>query len=424
MPATIPSYPHDLFSDEVLLEPDEHYRALRELGPVVWLDAQQMYVLPRFEQVRDASRDSVTFCSGQGVGLNDLVNQAGAGTTLMSDGDRHDTQRKLLFGPLTPKALASIRDDVQDKADALIDDLVARGEFDGVTDLARALPLTVVPDLLGWPEDGREKLLPWAAATFDTLGPLNARAQQAVPRMMELLQFAATLGQSRDLAPASVGARILAAADRGEITLEQVPAMLVDYLAPSLDTTISAIGNALWLFAQHPDQWQTVRADPTLIPRAFNEVLRLQSPIRCFSRVTTTEVTIDGHRLPASARVVLHYASANRDERTFADPNRFDVQRSNAGSQLAFGVGTHTCAGQGLARVEAHALLTALAQRVDTITIDTPTKALNNLINAFAELPVTITAGPPPAPGKPASGSPDPGSSAEGQNAASTRTGS
>ncbi len=398
MPDTIPTYAPDLFSDEALGHPYEHYRTLRGLGAVVWLEAQQMYVLPRFDDVRAAEKDPVTFCSGQGVGLNELINEAGAGTTLMSDGARHDTQRKLLFGPLTPKALASIRERVQAAADALVEDLVARGRFDGVADLARALPLTVVPDLLGWPDHGRDKLLPWAAATFDTLGPLNARAQAAVPQLMELLQFAADLTRRRDLAPDSVGAAILAAADRGEITHEQIPPLLVDYLAPSMDTTISAIGHALALFARHPDQWQLLRADPSLVPRAFNEVLRLESPIRCFSRVTTTDVAVDGHTLPAGARVVLHYASANRDERAFDDPERFDVHRHNAGHHLAFGVGAHTCAGQGLARVEAHALLTALAQRVETITVDDPTPAYNNLINAYAELPTTVTASAAPLP--------------------------
>ena len=310
----------------------------------------------------------------------------------MSDGERHDTQRKLLFGPLTPKALVSTREAVQGKADALVDALVSRGRFDGVADLARALPLTVVPDLLGWPAHGRDQLLPWAAATFDTLGPLNARAEQAVPQMMELMGFAGALAETRDLAPGSVGARILAAADRGEITREQVAPLLIDYLAPSMDTTISAIGHALALFARHPDQWQAVREDPSLVPRAFNEVLRLESPIRCFSRVTTTDVDIDNHTLPAGARVVLHYASANRDERAFDDPDRFDVRRRNAGAHLAFGIGAHTCAGQGLARVEAHALLTALAGRVGTITVEDPTKAFNNLINAYGELPTTVTA--------------------------------
>lgn len=250
----------------------------------------------------------------------------------------------------------------------------------------------MVPDLLGWPDHGRDKLLPWAAATFDTLGPLNDRAQAAVPTVMELMAFAGGLAEQRDLAPDSVGARILAAADRGEISPEQVPPLLIDYLAPSMDTTISALGHALALFARHPDQWQAVREDPSLVPRAFNEVLRLESPIRCCSRVTTTDVDIDGHTLPAGARVVLHYASANRDERMFDDPERFDVRRHNAGAHLAFGIGAHTCAGQGLARVEAHALLTALAQRVETIAVEDPAPAFNNLINAYAALPTTITA--------------------------------
>jgi cytochrome P450 len=393
----IPTYTPDLFSDEVLADPYEHYRALRELGPVVWLEAQQMYVLPRYHDVRAAERDPETFCSGQGVGLNDLINEAGRGTTLNSDGERHDTQRRLLFGPLTPKALLAIREDVQATADVLVDDLTSRGRFDGVVDLARALPLTVVPDLLGWPEHGRDELLPWAAATFDAMGPANRRAEAAVPPVMELLAFSQQLAEQRDLAPDSVGARILAAADRGEIAPEQIPPLLIDYLAPSMDTTISALGHALALFARHPDQWQAVREDPSLVPRAFNEVLRLESPIRCFSRVTTSSVEVDGSVIPSGARVVLHYASANRDERMFDDPDRFDVRRQNAGSHLAFGVGAHTCAGQGLARVEAHALLTALAQRVSTITVEGATQGFNNLINAYATLPTTIVAATAPA---------------------------
>jgi cytochrome P450 len=390
MSRPVPTFTPDLFADDVLLDPHPYYRQLRDLGPLVWLEAQQVYVLPRYDEVRAALRDAGTFCSGHGVGLNDIVNERGRGTTLASDGRAHDVQRQLLFGPLTPKALVPLRASVQRLADDLVAGLVARGECDAVTDLARALPLTVVPELVGWPEENRADLLPWAAAGFDVLGPMNARAERALPAFGELLEFTGGMASRAGFAPDGVGARLLAAARRGEITPEQVGPLVLDYLVPSMDTTISAIGSAVWLFADHPEQWRAVRAEPELIPRAFNEVLRLESPIRCFSRVTTRETTVGGHTLPAGVRVLLHYASANRDERCFAAPDEFDVRRENVGAQLGFGFGTHNCAGQGLARIEAHAVLAALVRQVAHISAGEPVRGLNNLINHFTALPITL----------------------------------
>lgn len=388
----VPLYPHDLFTDEVLASPEEHYRAMRHLGPVVRLEAHDMYVLPRYKQVREALRDPATFCSGQGVGLNDLINEQSVGTTLMTDGPLHDTLRRLEFGSLTPKALNSIRQSVQQTADSLVEALVVRGTFDGVADLARSLPVTVVPALLGWPNIDEDQLLSWAAAAFDVLGPFNARAAAAVPRLMEMAKFAARVAESGAITPGSVASRVVEAAKRGDIPHEQVPSSLLDYLAPSMDTTISAVGSAIWLFSEHPEQWQAVRDNPNLIQQAFNEVLRLETPIRCFSRVTTREVEFDGYTMPAGARVIVHYASANRDERRFADPERFDIERKDCNTHLAFGIGTHTCPGQSLARIEVNSLLTALVQRVDSISpAGPPRRVVSNLINGWAELPVKVT---------------------------------
>ena len=144
MPA-IPSYPHEIFTDEVLLDPHEHYRSLRELGPVVWLEAHQMYVLPRYAGVRAALSDADTFSSGQGVGLNDIVNGMGAGgTTLMTDGQLHDHLRSVIGSGLTPRALRPMRATIEQLAADHVAHLVELSRFDAVADLARALPLTVV----------------------------------------------------------------------------------------------------------------------------------------------------------------------------------------------------------------------------------------------------------------------------------------
>lgn len=392
---TIPSYSKDLFTDELLLDPSaylDEMRELRALGPVVWLEAHNAYILPRYEQVRAALLDETTFRSGAGVGLNDAANESGEGVSISTDGEPHAVARAVTIRPLTPRALNAIKDGVQATADEIVTSVVAQGSFDGVVDLARVLPLKVVPDLLGWPDDARESLLRWAAAAFDFLGPWNKRAEEAGPAVFEGFECAAEVARTRNLAPDSFGSQVLEAADRGEITAEQVPLALLDYLFPSMDTTISAVSNMLWLFATHTDQWEAVRSDPTLIPFAFQEVLRLDAPIRLFTRATTTDVSIEDHVIPEGARVVLHYGSANRDERQFPDPDRFDVQRKNSSAHLAFGAGVHACLGQALARVEGHALLASLVRQVQTIKLNgEPRKSLSNLINGWEELPISVT---------------------------------
>jgi cytochrome P450 len=191
--------------------------------------------------------------------------------------------------------------------------------------------------------------------------------------------------------PGSVAAGVVDAAANGELAPDQVAALIVGYLAPSLDTTISAMGSALWLAATHPEQWDVLRRQPELIPNAFNEVVRLESPIRIFSRVATSTTSLGGTSLDQGARIAVLYGSANRDPLQFADPDSFTVDRVNAGEHLGFGHGVHSCAGQGLARMETHALLSAMTKTVARIEITGPAvRATNNLINGWERLPVSV----------------------------------
>lgn len=387
-----PTYSADLWTDEVLVDPYAHYQSLRDLGPVVWLEAHQLYALPRFEEARAALASASTYCSGRGVAFNDAANQMAGRSLIMTDGELHTHLRKVLAQNLTPRAIRHIQDAVDAQADAVVEAVVAKGSFDAVPDLAHALPTSVVPDLVGWPYDGRDHLVEWAGATFDFLGPMNDRAVAAVPSVLEMQKFAAEVATEGNLLSGSVGAGVIDAAREGDLDPERVPPLIVGYLAPSLDTTISAISSAVWLFANHPEQWDALRSDPTRIPNAFDEVLRLESPIRAFTRVATEDVTIGDVTVPEGARLAILYGSANRDERQFDEPDRFDVVRKNACDQIGFGYGVHGCAGQGLARMEVHALLGAMTRRVERIElVGTPTKGLNNLINFFAQVPVRVT---------------------------------
>ncbi|MBW0104444.1 cytochrome P450 [Pseudonocardia sp. KRD291] len=388
--AAAPVYEADIYEDQALLEPYEHYRSLRELGPAVWLEAHGAWAVPRYAEAKAVLFDSDTFRSANGIALNEPANTAILGCTLASDGDLHTRLRKVVAHRLTPRALRPMNEIVTRKAEALVAELVAGGSFDAVHDLARALPLSVVPDFIGWPEQGREHLLEWAGANFDSFGPMNDRARRAMPKCGEMAAFGAEIVRTGNVAPGSLGASVLEARDQGAVTTEQCMMLMLDYLAPSLDTTISAVGSAIWLFGTRPDQWDAVRADPGLIPNAVNEIVRFEAPIRAFGRVAGTDTQIGGVPIAAGSRVLVLYASANRDERKFERPDEFDVTRPDAAEQLGFGYGEHGCAGQGLARMETQALLAALARSVRRFHLGEPRRALNNLIRALGSLPVTV----------------------------------
>ncbi|VVJ17611.1 Uncharacterised protein [Amycolatopsis camponoti] len=385
----VPAYRPDLYSPQAILDPYPHYARLRELGPVVWLPRHKVYALPRYAECKAVLRDEETFGSGDGVALNPFANRLSRGTTLNSDGEDHARRRALVAHRLTPRALRTMTDVVERRAAEIVDAALARRGVDGV-EVAAALPAAVVPDLVGWPAEGREHLLRWGAATFDVLGPLNGRAVKAVPGGLEMMRFAHDVAKRRNVLPGSMGDDLLRAADAGKLAHAECPALMIDYLAPSLDTTLSAIASALHLFATHPGQWRLLKQDPGLIPDAVNEVVRFFSPLRAFSREVTRRTEVAGAALPAGARVLVLYASANRDALEWDDPDTFDIRR-NAARQLGFGHGTHGCAGQGLARLETQAMLHALVARVDRIEPAGPPEwARNNIIHRLGRLPLDL----------------------------------
>ncbi|WP_369830558.1 cytochrome P450 [Mycobacterium sp. 1245111.1] len=275
-------------------------------------------------------------------------------------------------------------------AATVVDAALNSGEIDGVNDLAAALPLAVVPDLIGWPRDQRDHLVEWAGATFDTLGPLNRHAIRAMPNVLRMLRFARRVVRERTFLEGSIADELLKAADQGKLSHAECPALMVDYLAPSIDTTMSAISNAMYLFARHPEQWQLLKGEPALMANAINEVIRYEPPLRAFTRRVSQPAEITGVRIPSGARVLVMYASANRDEREWENASVFDIRR-DAGRQIGFGQGAHACAGQSLARLETTAMLSALLKRVDRIEVTgAPTWAINNVIHRHERLPLKL----------------------------------
>ena len=391
MAFNIPDVDIDIYSPEALADPYDNYRIFRDTAPIVRLPKYDLYLMARFADVQAALKNNALFSSSSGVAMNDLMNQAIAGSTLHTDAPYHSELRSIVSRPLTPARLGELRQGFNDLADSLVERLLAKGDFDAATELSQYLPVTVVSELVGLPEEGRERMLTWAGAVFNSLGPRGLElTETALPIVEEMVTYARGCTADR-VKPGSWVAKLYEAVDAGELRPEQVGPVMGDYLGPSLDTTILATGSTIALFAEHPDQWDELRENPQLIPNAVNEAIRLESPIQAFSRVLTDEFTVADQRLHKGARVLVAYASGNRDERRWEDPERFDITR-RASEQLGFGHGIHTCMGANLARMEISALLGALVKRVERFEVHDSERISNNVLRGFKSLKITAHA--------------------------------
>ncbi len=383
----------DLFSKALLLEgPYEAWSQLRELGGAPFMRRHGFYLLARYDDVRAALQDWPTFTSARGTGLDPRINETQIGGLLASDPPAHDALRQVLSEQVSPRAIRRLSGEINAQAAALVDEALPLGSFDAITQLAQKLPLQVVADLIGLPEEGRENLIPGADAAFATFGPITPEIQERMPFLVAFLEWVQKVGTRETLTPGSWGAAVLDAVDEGRLPEDKAFPLMRAFLVAGMDTTVNGIGSMLRVFAERPDVWEQVRDDVSLAGPAFEETLRFESPVQAFFRETTRDVEVDGTLIPEGSRVCLHFASANRDERHFgATADEFDLHRGSL-DHLAFGNGVHGCAGQGLARLEARAIVTALAERVESLTLTAaPERYFNPVIRGLRSLPVKTT---------------------------------
>ncbi|MFB7108621.1 cytochrome P450 [Streptomyces sp. NPDC056291] len=383
--STPPTSDVDLFADEVVLDPYPVYAELRERGPVVHLPENDVYALTRYDVVRRSLADWESF-SSTSIAFNPMANEALTGTSLASDPPVHTQLRATLTENLSPRALRGLKAGIETKADALVAQLVEKGSFEAIDALARAFPLEVVADLIGFTGHVRDNMLRWGQAAMQVLGPLNQRTAENFPVAGELYAWCSQV-KVDDLAEGSVGRGIFEAEARGAIPADTAGHIIHQYLGAGVDTTIAAIGNIVALFARHPDQLALVRENPSLVPAAFNEVLRFWAPVHAWGRRVTKDVTIEGAVVPAGAQVAILFGAGNRDPRHYENPDAFLLER-NPVDHLSFGYGPHGCAGQGLARLEAHAVIEALARRVERLVAGPEVRVPSNTTRSIEKLPV------------------------------------
>lgn len=389
---TTATEPLDLFSDEVLRDPYPAYAQLREAGDAVWLPEHEVWALPHYRNVFAALHAPDVFSSASGVGITERLNRAQSGSTLTSDPPYHDQVRSLVSRHLTPRALREINAEVEAWADRLVLELLERDSFEVVRDFAQAFPLSLVPDLLGWPiDEGREILLDWASAGFNAFGPANERTLAGLHHFGDMHEFLHRMSQPGNLRAGSWGAELVEEAQRGEIGAELVPALLGDFLFPSMDTSVSALSSLVDLLGRHPEQYALLRAEPDLVPAAFNEIVRFEAPLRGFTRLALAGHRLGDHVVSEGDRVYLLFASANRDASFWSsDPDRFDITRPDVSKHLGFGHGIHGCVGQALSRLEGHSLLKAMIRHVEHIEVGPATWRLHNTIRGIESMTATF----------------------------------
>ena len=393
-PPAIPHLGIDPFAISFFDDPYPAHQQMREAAPVVYLDRWNVYGVARYAEVYAVLNDPLTFCSSRGVGLSDFAKETPwrpPSLILEADPPAHTRTRAVLSKVLSPAVMKRLRDGFMAAAEAKVDELVARGSFDAIPDLAEAYPLSVFPDALGLQPEGREHLIPYASLVFNAFGPPNELRQQAIERSAPHQAYVTAQCQRDNLTPGGFGACIHAFSDSGEITPAEAPLLVRSLLSAGLDTTVYGIGAAVYCLARFPDQWARLRADPALARNAFEEAVRFESTVQTFFRTTTRDVELGGVVIPEGEKVLMFLGAANRDPRRWERPDSYDITRKVSG-HVGFGSGIHMCVGQLVARLEGEAVLTALARKVGAITMsDEPKRRYNNTLRGLESLPVTFT---------------------------------
>jgi cytochrome P450 len=381
--------------------PHALFRRLRRAAPVCWHEGDVhggpgYWIVSRYDDVRFVSKNPGLFASRQG-NLIEQRPQAEVDTLrsmITMDPPDHPRYRKLVSRGFTPGTVERLESKTRERVRAILDAVAGKGECDFVTDVAAELPLQVIADLLGVPQDDRHQLFDWSNKALGSEDPEYGQdITISMVAALQMLQYAHRLGQQKIASP---GDDLVTSLMTGEVDGERLGMLefgsffLLLAIAGN-ETTRNLISHGLLLLLEHPDQMAQVREDPSLIPGAVEEMLRYRAPVMYFRRTATEDAEIRGVRIRAGDKVTLWYPSANRDEDVFPDPDRFDVRRS-PNEHLAFGHGQHFCLGSHLARMEIRVMFEELLRRLPDIERSGPVRKLrSHFIDGIKSIPVRFT---------------------------------
>ncbi len=401
--------------------PHAYFAALREQAPVAWLrdknDGAGFWALTRYEDVMAANGDPDAFSSQRGGILmgagppetrHPLLFRASLDAMINMDRPWHLELRREHMPFFTPRYIEQLKGRVRGEVTRLLDAMAAKGECDLVETLSSQLPLFTLCEILGVPEADRPKFLRWMHYLELAANTASEQAMGTLQLTPELMQFVQDFNSNveemfaygRDILHkrrADPQPDLLSAIARAQLDGELLSDEYLDgswllIVFAGNDTTRNTLSGAMKLLTEHPEQKARLAADPSLLPNAVNEFIRLVSPVIYMRRTATRDVELGGQKIGEGEKVVMYYPAANRDPAVFADPDRLDVTRPNADKHIAFGFGPHVCIGKRVAQMQLEAAYEQLLARFPDMEyaggVDI---APNNFVFAIRRLPVRFT---------------------------------
>lgn len=381
--------------------PYEYYRWLRDNDPVACLDhpsyqGEKLWVVTRYADVQRVSRDSASFHNAPDPFIDDGINSPASGGSdqlmISLDAPDHMKLRKLINKGFTPRRVAQLGDMLRTRTNDIIDGLADGTSADLVHDLALWLPLHVIADMVGVPEADRAQVFDWTEKTFgfDPSVTAEERSQAAT----DMFMYADAMCAERADEPRDDLMSVLlhAEVDGDRLTAFQIELFFMLLQNAGSETTRNLITTGTLALLQDRPQYDIVRNDLSVVPTAIEELLRYSTPVIHFTRTAAVDVELGGKHIAAGERVLMVYASANRDERAFDAPDSLDVRR-NPNDHVAFGAGgPHFCLGANLARIEGRIMFEEILTRFNGLRFvgdpETYPRVHSNLIDGYAHVPI------------------------------------
>lgn len=390
----------DPLSAEFFADPYPVYKQLRDRAPVYFSEQYGFYALSRYEDVLQAHRDPGVLSSAHGVRLWDLLNPefVNQSSIIGMDEPEHTRQRKLVNRVFTPRAVAGLEPMIREIIVGYLDQLSSRDQFDLVDEFSALFPVQVISGMLGVPESDRERLRHWYDLVLHRDEGQHNPPPEGIAAYASLHEYFHELAQRKRKHPGDdmMTRLVEVSIDRGDggttqLTDEEISSFGVLLGGGGSETVTKAIGNGVVLFHRNPGEWNKVLADPGVIPTAVDEIIRYWAPAQYVGRFTTEETTYSGQRIPAHKPVLLLTGSACRDERAFADADRFDVTRVQPVS-VYFGHGIHACLGAALARLESRIAFEEIARRWPRYVVDEANcrRVTAANVSGYSHVPVAV----------------------------------
>jgi cytochrome P450 len=396
----------DLLAPDVVEDPYTYFGRLREEDPVHWNPLYETWVITRYDDVVWSLRRPEFFSSEvflrdptrpyppileEDEGLYDFNKRYLSHWFIRRDPPDHTRMRRIPHLQFSPKYIEQrFRRMVQDILTDLIRDVEAQGQMDVIQDFAAPLPILVIAEWLGFPKEDREFLRQSSRGVLSVDEAAADRNERTAKALLTLKEYINPLIDERMAHPRDDLLSMMGTGEReGTMSRDEVIGNLILLLIAGHQTTINLIGNGTLALMRHPDQWERLRRDPSLIVKATEELLRYDGPVKRAPRIAAEDFELGGKTIRRSERVLIVLSSANRDPRQYSEPDTLDITRY-PNPHVAFGGGIHHCLGANLARLEGQEALKALVQRFPPFRLGTEKLAYQPLLNlrALAGLPV------------------------------------